>query len=105
MLRALRLVIGAGGALLVALGLVLLASGGILSWSGIQLVILGSLGVMIAPFERRRYQTRRDEVDRQQLLPTDERFIDPSTGERTRVWINPASGERSYLPDGESPGD
>jgi hypothetical protein len=103
MLHGLRLIIGGVGALLLAIGLVLLASGGIVAWSGIQLVILGTAGIVIALFERLRYWPGRDAPRPPGLRPTDERFIDPSTGEPTRVWIDPASGERSYLPDGDAP--
>jgi membrane protein DedA with SNARE-associated domain len=102
-LHALRLVIGAVGAVMLAAGLLLLAAGGVLAWSGIQLLVLGALGVGIALFEQTRYWPGRATTDRGRLQPTDERFIDPSSGERTRVWIDPASGERSYLPDGERP--
>jgi hypothetical protein len=100
-LHALRLVIGAVGALLLALGLVLLASGGAAGWSGIQLVIVGALGVGIALFEQLRY--RGSPADPSRGRPTDERFIDPTTGQRMRVWMDPATGERTYLPDGKQP--
>lgn len=30
---------------------------------------------------------------------TDELFLDPETGRRTRVWVDPATGERSYRPE------
>ena len=103
MLHALRMIIGAVGALLLAVGLVLLIRGGMLAWPGIQLIVIGAVGVVIALFERLRYGAGRGEAGEGRLRPTEERFIDPSTGERTRVWIDPASGERSYLPDGESP--
>jgi hypothetical protein len=103
LLHALRLVIGAVGALILALGLVLAASGGLMVWPGIQLMILGGLGVVIALFEQLRYGPGRDAPHPPELRPTDERFIDPTSGARMRVWINPASGERAYLPDGESP--
>lgn len=99
MLHALRLLIGAVGALLLALGLVLAASGGLMVWPGIQLMILGSLGVVIALFEQLRYGPGRDAPHRPELRPTEERFIDPTTGQRMRVWIDPKSGERSYLPE------
>ena len=97
------MIIGAIGALLLAVGLVLLIGGGLLAWSGIQLIVIGAIGVVIALFERLRYGAGRGEAGEGRMRPTEERFIDPSTGERTRVWIDPASGERSYLPDGESP--
>ena len=103
MLHALRMIIGAIGALLLAVGLVLLAGGGLLAWSGIQLIVIGTIGVVIALFERLRYWPGRGATHGGRLRPTEERFIDPSTGERTRVWIDPATGERAYLPDGEAP--
>ena len=97
------MIIGAVGALLLAVGLVLLAGGGLLAWTGIQLIVAGATGVVIALFERLRYGAGRGEEGAGRLHPTEERFIDPSTGERTRVWIDPHSGERAYRPDGENP--
>jgi hypothetical protein len=29
--------------------------------------------------------------------PTDERFVDPTTGHRMRVYVDPRTGERRYL--------
>jgi len=29
--------------------------------------------------------------------PTDERFVDPSSGETIAVWFHPQSGERAYV--------
>ena len=34
--------------------------------------------------------------------PTDERFIDPETGEPVAVWFDPATGERRYVADGQA---
>jgi len=31
--------------------------------------------------------------------PTEERFVDPTTGVPMRVWIDAASGERRYVPE------
>jgi hypothetical protein len=101
MFGVLRVGVGIVGGLLLAIGLLLLAGGGIFTWSGIQLVVLGAVAVVIAFFEKLRYGSNRGAADRGRLRPTDERFVDPSTGERTRVWIDPASGEREYLPDAE----
>lgn len=33
--------------------------------------------------------------------PTDERFIDPETGELVTVWYDPATGDRRYVSDAE----
>jgi hypothetical protein len=35
---------------------------------------------------------------------TDEVFVDPSTGRRMRVWLDPRDGSRHYVPEGQSPG-
>ena len=32
--------------------------------------------------------------------PTEERFVDPTTGVPLRVWLDPATGERRYVPEG-----
>jgi UPF0716 family protein affecting phage T7 exclusion len=32
--------------------------------------------------------------------PTDERFVDPTTGTPMRVWIDAATGERRYVAEG-----
>jgi hypothetical protein len=32
--------------------------------------------------------------------PTDERFVDPSSGRRMRVWVDSATGERRYRAEG-----
>ena len=31
--------------------------------------------------------------------PTEERFVDPTTGVPMRVWIDPKSGDRRYVPE------
>jgi hypothetical protein len=69
--------------------------------------------VIAAIVERNRY--RSDEAERTaaaygpgggepadepidpRFRPTDERFEDPTTRQRMRVWIDPASGERRYV--------
>jgi hypothetical protein len=91
--------VGIVGGLLLAIGLLLLAGGGIFAWSGIQLVVLGAVGLVIAFFERLRYRPSPDGTEDRGMRPTDERFIDPTSGERTRVWIDPQTGERSYRPE------
>jgi hypothetical protein len=96
--HVLRVAVGIVGGALLLIGLALLASGGVLTWPGIQLVIVGGLGLLIAFFERLRYGVGSAGGA---MRPTDERFIDPTTGQRTRVWIDPATGERSYQHDPE----
>lgn len=35
---------------------------------------------------------------------TEELFVDPSTGRRMRVWVDPHDNSRHYVPEGQSPG-
>jgi hypothetical protein len=35
---------------------------------------------------------------------TDELFVDPTTGRRMRVWVDPIDGSRHYVPEGQAPG-
>ena len=65
--------------------------------------MLGLVAIATALFERSRYWPGRGRAADAGLRPTNERFIDPTTGERTQVWIDSATGERTYLPDGEQP--
>jgi hypothetical protein len=59
-------------------------------WFVIVAVVI--LGVVVTVLRRERYHPPPSEW----TLPTTEVFIDPETGRRHRVYINPASGARSY---------
>ena len=59
MFQVLRVGVGVVGALLLAIGLLILMGGGQLAWSGIQLVVLGAVGLVIALFEKLRYVVRQ----------------------------------------------
>ena len=56
-----------------------------------------ALALLVAAiaFENRRYR-QNHEQSAAGMEPTNERFIDPETGKKIRVWANP-SGERSYI--------
>ena len=67
---------------------------GIVGW-----VILGVVvaGIVIAIFGWDRYRgTRKSAGDGSASQPTGEVYMDPTTGERMRVWYNPATGQREY---------
>jgi hypothetical protein len=53
------------------------------------------------PERKRRWGRRHGESDvaRPGWLPTRERFMDPTTRRIMRVWIDPARGERHYVPE------
>ncbi len=89
---AVRLAIAAFGVVAVVIGLPALAGGdpGALVW-----LILGAGALLVAGFEQVRYRSDATAPG----LPfqrTDEAFIDPTTGRRMRVYVNPTTGERRY---------
>jgi hypothetical protein len=103
--------------LVLGLGLVLTIVG--LSLVGRQLgeglypLLIGLALIVAAVVERMRY--RSGEAERSaaapgpgggepvgtsldpRFRPTDERFVDPTTGVRMRVWLDPVAGERRYM--------
>jgi hypothetical protein len=99
-----------GGAILV---IELPGQGGIIA--GLVLIVMGVGGIGAIAFERMRYRSEASEPVTQPpsraggdppgtALPrgfqrTEERFLDPSTGVLMRVWFDPATGERRYLPE------
>lgn len=55
------------------------------------------LGIVIAIFGWDRYRgNRKNSGINSGSEPTSEVFIDPATGQRMRVWYDPASGNREY---------
>jgi hypothetical protein len=113
MVAALRIVIGVVSLLLLLGGLAALAFGGVAGISGLWLMVLGAAGLIGVAFERTRYRSEAAErswdsvggagVDDGQLDPrfraTDERFVDPTTRRRLRVWSDASTGERRYRLD------
>ena len=108
-----RLIVLATGVLIALVGLwVIVLPGGPGSVIGIYTVVIGLAFVVGAVIERVRY--RADAVDRsgppigpgggepldtaldRRFRPTDEIFVDPTSGYRMRVWLDPDSGERRY---------
>jgi hypothetical protein len=65
----------------------------ILEWIILAIVVMG---VVIAVFGWDRYRGGRKTAASASAEPTAEVFTDPTTGKRTRVWYNPATGEREY---------
>ena len=97
-------------------GLLLIVSGSVLALGGLQLVALGAFLLVVVALERSRY--RSDAAERSnatpgpgggepaggalepRFRPTAEVFIDPTTGLRMRVVVDPGSGERRYVAEG-----
>jgi len=61
------------------------------------LAVYGGLIVISILIERSGYRPDVDTGDRG-WQPTDEKFIDPVTGEPVQVWFNAKTGERDYRP-------
>lgn len=111
-----RGLIGGLGALLI-LGSILMAavrgSGGSLM-SALFLFIPGVVLIAAVILERTRYRSLRAERSgdphgpgggeprppASRFSPTEERFIDPTSYVPMRVWTDPATGERLYVPEG-----
>ena len=82
--------------------------------SGLWAMALGAAGLLAVAFERSRYRSQAAEGGIERVgpgggepslppppfQPTDERFVDPTTGRRMRVYVDPASGERRYHAEG-----
>jgi hypothetical protein len=110
-----RLFLVAIGGILVLAGLGGIAAGPALAPSGLWAVVVGLVLIVAAIIERVRY--RSDEAERTaatygpgggepttepldpRFRPTQERFEDPTTRQRMRVWTDPTSGERRYVAD------
>ena len=102
------------GILLMLAGLlVVMAVPAVGAIGGLELVAMGAFLVLVVVFERQRYRSAAAEatnlapgpgggepIDGQlepRFRPTGEVFIDPTTGHRMRVVVDPSNGERRYV--------
>jgi hypothetical protein len=108
-----RIILASVGILLALAGLAATAVGA--GFSGVWATIIGAGLVIAVVIERNRY--RSEEADRTseptgpgggepagtiepRFRPTEELFVDPTTGVRMRVHVDPRTGERRYVADG-----
>jgi hypothetical protein len=82
---------------------VLLAIAGLLAVSGcalgvtLRLAVPGLLllfGLVVEPWRYKRLTSRRPGPD---WVPTNERFVDPESGNLVTVFYQPSTGERRYI--------
>jgi hypothetical protein len=98
MARAVRVVVGGLGLLAILGGLAAVAYGEALA--GMWGVIVGGVLVGAALFEKGRYRARADQPERPGgMQPTNEVFVDPTSGQLIRVWEDPRTGYRRYEPE------
>jgi hypothetical protein len=103
--------------LVLGLGLVLTILGlslvGTQRGEGLYPLLIGLALIVAAAIERVRYRSAEAERNAAapgpgggepagtsldpRFRPTDERFEDPTTGVRMRVWLDPIAGERRYV--------
>jgi len=91
----LRKAILAYGALAI-IGAVVLALAGIITGLVVYLFVNGAVVIAALLFERGRY--RPTVTPGGKWEDTEERFIDPSTGQLMKVRYNPQAGAREYVP-------
>ena len=105
MFGTLRVAVGVVGALMLLAGVVGLAAGGAAAVPGaLWVAALGTVGIIVAVLERRRYASAEEDPVPEglplRMEPTAEVFVDPTTGERTRVYVDRATGRRHYQREG-----
>lgn len=64
------------------------------------IIWLGIWGILLVGgilFERGRYKPAERAHPGPDWTATDERFVDPQTGERVTVYYHPSTGERRYI--------
>jgi len=109
-----RLVVGIVAVILLIAGLGLIAVGPVAGVSGFWVTITGAALLISLAVERNRY--RSEDADRSfepvgpgggepgtdlepRFRPTDETFVDPTSGHRMRVFLDRRTGERRYVAD------
>jgi hypothetical protein len=116
MVDTVRVVVGILAALLLLGGVGGLVSG---AWAdGLWAAVTGGVVLVAVTLERTRYRSAAAErsagaagpgggeptMPLAPFRPTDELFVDPTTGKRLRVYLDPATGERRYYADEAPPG-
>lgn len=62
-----------------------------------------AIALLLMLFERRGYKAPESALPPPPWQATAERFVDPETGARVRVFFNPENGERRYITEAEGP--
>jgi len=70
----------------------------VIAWLAATLVVL-AVGVATWKLGWERYRPR----DPGPAVPTDEVLVDPETGRRQRVYMNPSTGARAYVDEPPGP--
>jgi hypothetical protein len=109
--QVIRVILAGIGLLCFVGGLALIAAGGASATVGIWVLLGGGVILVAIVLERTRYRSEAAERTAEPSGPgggetgplaarferTTERFIDPTTGQAMRVFVDPRTGERRYL--------
>lgn len=116
MVNTVRVLIGVCGGLLMIGGLAGAVAG---AWTdGLWAAVTGAVVLVAVVLERTRYRSEAAErspgehgpgggeksMPDAPFRPTDELFIDPTSGAQLRVYLDSATGERRYYADEGRPG-
>ena len=113
MVTFMRFAVGVLGALMILGGLVAIAIGA--GPGGLWTILIGCGAIAAVVLERSRYRSDASERSAAQpgpgggeptmpvapFRPTGEVFVDPTSGHRLRVYLDPATGERRYFAEGD----
>jgi hypothetical protein len=107
-----RIAVGAVAVLVLVAGLGAITIGGSVALSGLWLVIAAAVVLVALAIERNRYRSEEAERSFESVGPgggepsgaleprfsrTAETFVDPTSGERMRVFVDGRTGERRYV--------
>ena len=93
---ALRAAVLALGAALLGLAIFLATAGGRIG-PALWLTAVGAMMIIGILFERGRYKPATPSKPGHGWVATDERFVDPQSGETVTVYYQPSTGERRYV--------
>ncbi len=110
MFRVLRVLLAVLGGLLFVVGLLLITAGGEAAVAGLGPMVSGGVLLIAVALEHQRYRSQAAERSADpagpgggepspvpaSFQPTDERFVDPTSGRVMRVFADPRTGERRY---------
>ena len=111
MMAAARVILAFVGVITVLVGLALITVDGDRS-TGLVTILIGAAILIAVVYERSRYRSAEADVRNDRpgpgggepvgalppgFRPTTEVFIDPATGRRMRVYLQPATGYRRYM--------
>jgi hypothetical protein len=109
-----RVLLVVAGILIALAGLGLAALGGVNGLPGLWLTAVGAAVIIAVTIERNRYRSEAADARLEptgpgggeppgavepRFRPTDELFVDPTTGVRMRVHLDSRTGERRYVAD------